>query len=282
MDVQLARTFLEVVSAGSFVAAAERLFVTQSAVSLRIQKLEEALGYTLFQRSKSGAELTAHGFEFEQYARALIQVWEEARYQIAIPEGYETRLAVGSQYSLWPELASVWLEILEREMPSVALQAYLGMADRLTRLMLRGLVDIAVVYTPELRPGLKTEHLMDDRLVLVSGAPDHQGGLDDGYIYMDWGPEFAAAHSRWFPDFQLSRTTLLVGAAAVPYLIRNRRSAFLPYRVADDHLGTGGLHLVPDAPELPFPAYVVWSTGKPEAIVGQALTCLHEAARLAP
>ncbi len=282
MDVLLARTFLEVIAAGSFVAAAERLYVTQSAVSLRIQKLEEALGSKLFERSKSGAELTAHGYQFEQFARSFVQVWEEARYQIAIPEGFEASLAVGSQYSLWPELASVWLELMERDMPTIALQAYLGMPDRLTRLMLRGLLDIAVVYTPELRPGLRAEHLMDDRLALVSGAPDHPGGIDDGYVYMDWGPEFAAAHSRWYPDFRLSRTTLLVGAAAAPYLIRNRRSAYLPYRVADDFIGTGDLHLVPDAPELPFPAYVVWGSGKPEPIMTAALDCLRTAAERAP
>ena len=282
MDVQLARTFLEVIAAGSFVSAAERLHVTQSAVSLRIQKLEQALGHRLFNRSKSGVELTGQGYQFELYARSMIQIWEEARYQIAIPEGFEASLAVGSQYSLWPELASVWLEIMEREMPSVALQAHLSMPDRLTRLMLSGLLDIAVVYTPELRPGLKAEHLMDDRLVLVSGDPGHPSEIGEHYIFMDWGPEFTAAHTRWYPDFRMSRTTLLVGAAAVPFLIRNRRSAFLPYRVADDHIATGDLYLVPNSPKLPYPAYVVWSSSKADWILEKALNCLREAARLAP
>ncbi|MDH3580801.1 MAG: LysR family transcriptional regulator [Hyphomicrobiales bacterium] len=282
MDVRLARTFLEVISAGSFIRAAERLHVTQSAISLRIQKLEEALGQRLFERSKSGVELTAHGYQFELYARSIIQVWEEARYQIAIPEKFEASLAAGTQYSLWPELTSVWLELMERELPSVALQMHLGMPDRLTRLMMSGLLDIAVVYRPELRPGLKAEHLMDDRLVLVSGDPEFSEGLDDRYIFMDWGPEFTAAHSRWYPDFRLSRTTLMIGAAAVPYLVRNRRSAFLPYRVADDYISAGALHLIPDAPELPYPAYVIWSSGKVDWVIKKALGCLAEAAKMAP
>ena len=42
MDIQLIRTFLEVAATGSFVNASERLYVTQSAVSLRIQRLEES------------------------------------------------------------------------------------------------------------------------------------------------------------------------------------------------------------------------------------------------
>ena len=282
MDVQLARTFLEVVAAGSFVAAASRLFVTQSAISLRIQKLEDELGHQLFERSKSGVTLTPHGFQFETYARAMIHIWEEARYQIAVPEGYKSSLSIGSQYSLWPELASVWLEIMETEMPEVSLNAHLGMPDRLTRLMVSGMLDIAVVYTPELRPGLRAEHLMDDQLVLVSGQSDPQEGIDENYIFMDWGSEFITAHSRWFPDFRLSRTTLMIGAAAVSYLIRNKKSAFLPYRVADDYIASSALHLVPNSPRHPFPAYVVWTSGKSEEVLTDALRCLREAARRAP
>ena len=58
MDITLIKTFLEVSNTGSFVAACDRLFVTQSAVSLRIQRLEDSLGHPLFTRSKAGAILT--------------------------------------------------------------------------------------------------------------------------------------------------------------------------------------------------------------------------------
>ena len=78
MDITLLRTFLEVAATGSFVTASERLFVTQSAVSLRIQRLEDSLGRPHFIRSKSGAELTTAGVAFERYAASIIRVWEEA------------------------------------------------------------------------------------------------------------------------------------------------------------------------------------------------------------
>lgn len=58
MDITLLKTFIEVAQTGSFGTAAERLLVTQSAVSLRIAKLEASLGRALFTRSKAGAELT--------------------------------------------------------------------------------------------------------------------------------------------------------------------------------------------------------------------------------
>ena len=58
MDLALARTFLEIAGSGSFVRAAERLHVTQTAVSARMRALEELLGQRLFVRNKSGATLT--------------------------------------------------------------------------------------------------------------------------------------------------------------------------------------------------------------------------------
>lgn len=100
MDITLIKTFLEVANTGSFVAACDRLFVTQSAVSLRIQRLEDSLGHPLFTRSKSGAILTPAGIQFERYALSLLKLWEEAKQQIAIPEGYAKASSIGAQHSL--------------------------------------------------------------------------------------------------------------------------------------------------------------------------------------
>lgn len=74
MDITLINTFLEVASTGSFVSAPDRLFVTQSAVSLRVQRLEESLGRPWFTRSKAGAELTPAGKELESYAISMIKL----------------------------------------------------------------------------------------------------------------------------------------------------------------------------------------------------------------
>lgn len=87
MDINLATTFLEIVSCRSFAAAAERLHVTQTAVSARIRHLEELLGQPVFVRNKSGASITAAGKRFMPYAVSLVQVWERARLQVAVPPG---------------------------------------------------------------------------------------------------------------------------------------------------------------------------------------------------
>lgn len=110
MDVGLARTFLAIVEAGNFVRASHRLHVTQSTVSARIQALEEQLGRTLFHRNNAGCELTPAGRRFLRHARSLVQVWEEARHHMAVPERYRSSIAVGGQPSLWGGFLLDWLD----------------------------------------------------------------------------------------------------------------------------------------------------------------------------
>lgn len=168
MDLALIKTFLEVAASGSFVAASERLFVTQSAVSLRVQRLEDQLGRPLFTRSKSGAELTPAGREFESFAQALLRNWEQARQQVAIPEGFTRSLTIGAQVSLWPRLGFRWIDALRAAMPNLGLRAQLGLPDSLTRSMTEGVMQISLTYAPTLRPGLSVEKVLDDELVLVA------------------------------------------------------------------------------------------------------------------
>jgi LysR family transcriptional regulator, flagellar master operon regulator len=80
MDIELARTFLAIVEAGSFVRAAERLNVTQTTVSARVRSLEDQLRRPVFLCNKSGSTLTPAGEQFLRFARTLVQVWERAQH----------------------------------------------------------------------------------------------------------------------------------------------------------------------------------------------------------
>lgn len=282
MDEQLIRTFLAVVAAESFVAAAERIHVTQSAISQRIQKLETILGQRLFQRSKGGIELTSSGVKFEQYARSLIQLWDEAIYQTALPAGFTGNLSLGCEESLWPELSANWLAKLEDKLPKTAISFQTGEPNNLSNLLLRGRLDIAVLYMPIMRPGFQVERILDDKLVLVTAIEDHDGELGDDYVYATWGPEFAMAHSRWYPSLKPPKTVLQVGPAIAQYLIDNQKTAFLPYRVADDFVEAGKLYFVKDSPVFPYPSYAVWTEKKPAKVIRDAISELRIAAKNAP
>lgn len=72
------RIFLAVGETGSFRKAGERLSIGQSAVSRRIQKVEDALGVSLFERRPSGARLTTAGTFFASRVRGIVNDWEAA------------------------------------------------------------------------------------------------------------------------------------------------------------------------------------------------------------
>lgn len=258
LDVALIRTFLEVAATGSFVNASERLFVTQSAVSLRIARLENELGKTLFTRSKSGAELTPPGREFERYALSLIKIWEEARQQIGVPEGYTKSLSIGAQYSLWPRLGFRWIDLMQARMPTLNVRAELGMPDRLTRFLIEGTIQIALTYSPQLRPGLVASRALNEELVLAASWPATFEDIAAHYVFVDWGPEFIHAHALELPELTNPGLTLSLGAMTADYIVSRHAAAYLPARYIKRYLDAGHLHLVPDAPVFPYPVWTIW------------------------
>ena len=282
MDIVLARTFLTVLATGSFVTAAEALFVSQSAISLRIQKLEDIIGKPLLVRSKNGVEMTVHGEQFEQYARAFLQLWDEALYQTSLPDGFDSVLSLACQDSLWPELSATWVRQLAAEMDTTAIKFKIVDHDMLTRGLVRGNIDIAVVYTPQIRPGLKAERILEDQLVLVASNHAVNDGWHRNYVYSDWGQEFAIAHSRWFPDLKPPQISLSVGTSLSRFLIEAKKAAYVPYRIADDYVLRGELQFVPDVPRFSFPAYAIWTENKRSEKIDRALTQLRIVAKNAP
>ena len=258
MDITLIKTFVEVANTGSFVAACDRLFVTQSAVSLRIQRLEDSLGHPLFVRSKAGAILTPAGEQFEKYALSLLKIWEEARQQIAIPEGYSRALTIGGQYSLWPRLGFRWIDALQAALPDLSIHAEVGTPDRITRFLIEGVVQAALLYTPQLRPGLVVDEAQDDELILVASYPGASVGEAKGYVFVDWGPEFVHAHALALPHLTNAGLTMALGALAADYIMNRRACGYLPARAVKRRLDAGNLFIVADAPRFPYPSYVVW------------------------
>ncbi|MGZ2259996.1 LysR family transcriptional regulator [Roseobacter sp. A03A-229] len=270
MDIALIRTFLEVAATGSFVNASDRLFVTQSAVSLRIQRLEDALGKALFIRSKAGAELTSAGREFERYALSLIKIWEEARQQVGVPEGFTKSLSVAAQYSLWPRLGFRWVDHMQDAMPTLNIRAELGMPDRIMRFLIEGVVQIGLMYNPQLRPGLTAQKVLEEELVLAASFEGTVDDIREHYVFVDWGAEFVHAHALELPELTNPGLTLSLGAMAADYIANRHAAAYLPARYIKRFLDQGQLHLVPDAPVFPYPVWSIWRDDLDPAIMSIA------------
>jgi DNA-binding transcriptional LysR family regulator len=275
MDTEVIRTFLEIVAQRSFGAAAERLHVAQTTVSARIKLLEERLGRPLFIRNKSGAELTPAGEQLLRYAPSFVQLWERARHQVALPANKQAVLAVGGELSLWNPLLLKWLVWMREAATEVAVRAKVGIAADLNTQVSEGVLDLAVLYTPQHRPGLEIELLMKDTLVLVTTDPDPERMIGADYVYVDWGPDFALHHSLSFPDLTDPGLFVGLGPLALSYILEAGGSGYFRLRAVQPYLDSGALHRVPDAPEFSYPAYAVYGTNADRALVGKAVDGLR-------
>ena len=278
MDTELARTFLAVVAAGSFVEAAQRLYVTQSTVSSRIQRLEEELGAELFVRHKAGTILTAAGRQFQKHAAILTSTVERARHEIGIVSGFRATLTVGGRVGLWEDLLLHWLPAFAAVAPDIAVRALIGFEDELMAALIEGRADMGVMYTPQSRPGLTVELLLEERLVMVSTRSLPSSAPDSEYVYVDWGPEFFARHTLAFPDFAGAALTVNIGWLGLQKILAYGGSGYFPLRMVREHERAGRLYRVVSAPEFSLPAYLCYSSHANSESVELALQTIREMA----
>lgn len=278
MDIALARTFLEVVAQGSFVGAAERLHLTQTAVSARVKSLEEQLGVTLFRRQKAGAVLTRAGERFAPYASSLLQVWERARHQVALPDGREAVVALGCEPSLWDPLLLDWLVWMKEQAPGLAVRAGISSSAVLLEQIANGSLDIAILYAPHYRPGIRVELLIEEKLVLVT--TDAAGSMPEpaDYVYVDWGAAFGEQHAMIYPQWSRPSVSSDFGPLVREYLLSRGGAGYFRLGVVRAHLESGRLRRVPDAPEFPYPAYAVYAEGADRTVLSRALEGLRQTA----
>jgi LysR family transcriptional regulator, flagellar master operon regulator len=277
MDIAGARTFLEVVKTGSFVGAAANLHLTQTAVSARIRVMEDQLGRALFVRNKAGARLTPAGERFQRFATTLVQVWERARHQVAVPGGRDQAVTIGGEHSLWNPLVRDWLIWMRRECADVAVRVQIDAAERLLEQVQDGVLDLALLYAPPRRPGVVAELLIEEQLVAVTTRPGDRAFGDD-HVFVDWGPDFAASHHAAFPEAVGAAVSTNYGPMAIEYILTAGGSAYVRMEAARPHLDSGCLHLVEGMPVFSYSIHAVHSAKADEALLDRVRVGLRAAA----
>jgi DNA-binding transcriptional LysR family regulator len=275
MDIDQVKTFLAVAAHGSFLEAAQHVHCTQSTVSARIRGLEQALNASLFVRNRSGATLTPAGRRFLQHAKTLVLTVEQARHDVGLPSRFRASLRVGARIALWDGFLPAWVGRMRVLAPDVSITSEIGFEEDLMRRMVEGTLDLALMYTPLQSAGLGVEHLFDETLVLVARDPETTA-LDDGYVYVGWGPTFYAQHQQAYPD--LARPALManIGWLGLQLILANGGTCFVPARVAAPYLAAGKLHRVLDAPQFNLPAYVVYPVPSESPVLELARATLRD------
>ncbi|PYS91273.1 MAG: hypothetical protein DMF64_12655 [Acidobacteria bacterium] len=171
MELSQLRSFRVVAETLNFTRAAERLHLTQAAVSHQIKALETELGEPLFIRAKGGVRLTAAGQVALEYAERILDDVEALRERIA---GRERALAGGVRAAAatqaFVHLFAPLFESFMREQPSVELSFRTTVSTEQTiKDILEGAADVGFASLPVYSPALQVTELFEDELFVVVG-----------------------------------------------------------------------------------------------------------------
>lgn len=143
LDLDLLRGFVTVAERGGFTAAGDALGLTQSAISLKVKRLEELLGKPVFLRGAKRVALTAEGETLLAYARRMLALNEEAvRRFVSPPVAGRLRLGVADHFvprHLAPALARV-----ARSWPELRLEVEVGRSQELRERLAGGALDLVL------------------------------------------------------------------------------------------------------------------------------------------
>ncbi|QIB33662.1 LysR family transcriptional regulator [Ancylobacter pratisalsi] len=141
LDLDTVETFLRVAELASFTRAAELAGISQSAVSLKLRKLEARLGRVLLERTPRHVRLTADGERFLPRARALVLAERDAR----LWEAPARRLRIGVSDHVVGDSLAMLLRRLDALVPGTVFEMRVGFSRELLVAYDSGEIDAAIV-----------------------------------------------------------------------------------------------------------------------------------------
>lgn len=279
MDIGLLRTFLEVSKTRHFGKAAENLYLTQSAVSFRIRQLEELVGLPLFSRQRNNIMLTNAGERLIPHAENILASWQIALQDVGLPEQQEMHLSLGGISNLWGTFLQSTLPKLAEAFPQISIRTEINSHLELTRALIAGRLDMAVVLDPPNMAELQTNKIGQIELALVTNKPDAKFSdiYDLGYVFVDWGTAFNLKHAKLFKKPVAPVLHTEQSQIALEFLLTNGGAAFLPVSQIESYLQEGQLHLIQGVKPVKRSVYAVFSkTIKDNLNIGPILELLNK------
>jgi DNA-binding transcriptional LysR family regulator len=173
MNLHHLSIFRTVCEEGGISRGAERLMISQPAVSKQLRQLEQSLGVQLMDRLPGGVRLTQAGELLLDHARRLFAVENEAEQALAQLRGlHRGRLAVGASMTVGVYLLPELLAKFRCTHPSIELQCEIGNTEHIQQLLLRNVVDVGLTEGLVESPDLEAEVFQTDELFPIT-KPDH-------------------------------------------------------------------------------------------------------------
>lgn len=174
MNLRFVEAFYWAVSLKSVTRAAEKLFVTQSALSSRIAVLEEELGVMLLDRSGRQFRLTAAGNRFLKSATRLLAMEREIKAEMGSGVTRATTLRIGAIESVLHSWLIGWVQQTRRQYPALALELTVETTPVLIEQMRRGTLDLTFTALPASGDGVQVRTISPMPMAFVGNTAIHR------------------------------------------------------------------------------------------------------------
>lgn len=177
MNLRFVEAFYWVASLKSVSRAAEKLCITQSAMSSRITALEEELGAMLLDRRDKQFRLTIAGTRFLQYAERLLVLQRELKEEMGsagMSVAAPVTLRIGSIESVLHSWLMPWIEKLRAELPLLELELSVETTPMLQELIRRGTLDLTFSAAPASHDGVRVQALPPMEMSFVGNPEVHR------------------------------------------------------------------------------------------------------------
>ena len=235
VKLELYRVFKEVAEAGNITAAAQTLFISQSAVSQSIKQLEAELQTRLFARNSRGVTLTADGRMLYEYVRSAMGLLETGEEKLSQSRDLQMgHLTIGASDTVTSQFLLPYLDRFHRQYPAIHIQIISGRSHKVLGLLQSGKVDIAFASTPQEGASLETFPCLATHSIFVAGAEypcdfDHVYSLEEiaqfPLILLERKASSRLFLEKYFlqnglhlhPEIELGARSLLVDLAAIGF-----------------------------------------------------------------
>lgn len=170
-NIRHLQTFVIIADCGSFAAAADRIGLTQSAVSMQIKTLENDLRQPLFDRSQRSPRLNDLGEALLPTMREIIRMSGELRNMAGQIDDYTGKLHLGVISSVSTGILPEAIMLLKQEYPRLTVKIQNGQSDDLIRCVAEGSLDAAIVTeSGRLSPGIRCRTIVEESIMMVAPA----------------------------------------------------------------------------------------------------------------
>lgn len=262
IDLRNLETFVWVARLGGFRLAAEKLNMTQPAISARIALLEQDLRLQLFETRPRRGVLTPSGHELLRYAERILALKDEMVRAVGGTTSYKVALKIGVPETIVHTWLAILVDTLSRDHATLTLDIEVDSSANLRESLSTGRLDIAITNGPCHDPKLRSEFLCAFPMGWMANPEIAQACGDGGLASLTALPVITFRRGtapyttvREFLDRQGYRAARMIGSSAIAGIVRmgldGIGTCVLPPAVLQNELREGRMAILDVGVELP-------------------------------